>query len=70
MKQGEEIFYSFGNSSFNYKLKSDVKNFDPILMANAMIDLIISHGYDSLVKEHMQIFMFACGGKSSESTIT
>ena len=24
MKPGEEIFYSFGNGSFNYKLKSDL----------------------------------------------
>jgi hypothetical protein len=53
IKTGEEIFYSFGNGSFNYKLKSDIENFDPLLMANAMIDLIITHGYDSLLKEHM-----------------
>jgi hypothetical protein len=38
IKEGEEIFYSFGNGSFNYKLKSDLKNFDNMLMANALID--------------------------------
>ena len=37
-------------------------------MANAMIDLIISHGYDSLLKEHMQIFMLCCG-KNVDKTL-
>lgn len=68
IKTGEEIFYSFGNGSFNYKLKSDIENFDPLLMSNAMIDLIISHGYDSLMKEHMQIFAFCCN-KNPEKTL-
>ena len=68
IKAGEEIFYSFGNGSFNYKLKSDIQNFDPLLMANAMIDLIITHGYDSLLKEHMQIFMLCCG-KNTDQTL-
>jgi hypothetical protein len=51
IKEGEEIFYGFGNGSFNYKLKSDLKNFDNMLMANSLIDLIIQYGYDSLSKE-------------------
>jgi hypothetical protein len=42
MKPGEEIFYNFGNGSFNYKLIADSKNFDNLLMTNAMIDLVIS----------------------------
>jgi len=33
MQPGEEIIYSFGNDSFNYKLKSDIRNFDCLLMA-------------------------------------
>lgn len=41
IKTGEEIFYSFGNGSFNYKLKSDINNFDNLLLSNALIDLII-----------------------------
>ena len=68
MKPGEEIFYSFGNGSFNYKLKSDFKNFDLYQMANSLIDIITGMGFDSLLKEHMQIFMLTCG-KDPENTI-
>lgn len=68
IQTGEEIFYSFGNGSFNYKLKSDISNFDEYLMANALIDLLIQKGYDSLSKEHMQIFTICCG-KDPDSTI-
>lgn len=53
MNQGEEIFYSFGNGSFNYKLKSDIANFDELQMFNSLIDLLIARGHDSLSKEHM-----------------
>ena len=68
-KSGEEIFYSFGNASFNYKLKADISNFDSLLMANAMIDLVYSHGYDALSKEHMQIFTLCCGKDGAEETL-
>ena len=37
---GEEIFYSFGNGSFNYKLRSDPANFDTLLLSNALIDIV------------------------------
>lgn len=37
---GEEIFYSFGNGSFNYKLRSDPSNFDTLLLSNALIDIV------------------------------
>ena len=53
INQGEEIFYSFGNGSFNYKLKSNIENFDELYMFNSLIDLLISRGHDSLTKEHM-----------------
>lgn len=68
MNQGEEIFYSFGNGSFNYKLKSDIANFDELQMFTSLIDLLISRGHDSLTKEHMQIFMLCCG-KDPDNTI-
>jgi len=60
-KSGEAIYYSFGNGSFNYKLKSDINNFDKLLMSNALIDLIIQYQYDALSRHHMQIFMLCCG---------
>ena len=37
-------------------------------MANALIDLLNQKGYDSLSKEHMQIFYLACG-KDPDNTI-
>lgn len=61
IKPGEEIFYSIGDGSFNYKLQSDLSHFDEYQMASALIDIIVNQGYDSLLKEHMQIFMLACG---------
>ena len=67
-KPGEEIFYSFGNGSFNYKLMSDIKHFDKLHMANALIDLIIGMEFDSLMKEHMEIFML-CTGEDPDNTI-
>ena len=39
---GEDIYFSLGNLSFNYKLKSDLSNFDKILLSNALIDVVIS----------------------------
>lgn len=41
IRTGEEIYFSLGTVSFNYKLKSDLKNFDTILLANALMDVII-----------------------------
>jgi hypothetical protein len=40
---GEDIYFSLGNLSFNYKLKSDLNNFDKILLSNSLIDVVI-HG--------------------------
>lgn len=66
--ENEEIYYSFGNGSFSYKLKSDINNFDRLLMANALIDMIVSQNFDSLLKEHMEIFML-CAGRDPHGTI-
>lgn len=41
IRAGEDIYFSLGNSSFNYKLKSDLSNFDKILLANTLVDLVI-----------------------------
>ena len=58
-----------GSVSFNYKLKSDLSNFDMILLANSLIDTIIGNEYESLEREHMQVFNICCGNKTElEST--
>ena len=62
---GEDIYFSLGNSSFNYKLKSDLGNFDKILLANTLIDHVIQNQLESLEREHMEIFL-VCAGDSSE----
>ena len=64
IRTGEEIYFSLGSVSFNYKLKSDLSNFDMILLANSLIDSIITNEYESLEREHMQIFNICCGNKS------
>lgn len=48
IRTGEEIYFSLGLVSFNYKLKSDLSDIDPILMCNSVIDYVISNGYESL----------------------
>ena len=53
VRTGEEILYWLGTVSFGYKLKSDRKNFDLILLANSLIDSIIANEYESLESEHM-----------------
>lgn len=63
IRTGEEIFFSLGSISFNYKLKSDLSNFDMILLANSLIDTIISNEYESLERDHMQIFNICCGNR-------
>ena len=55
-KTPEEIFYSFGNNSFNYRLRSDNSNYDYMHMTNSLIDLIQARELESLKAEHMQIF--------------
>jgi len=63
IRTGEEIYFSLGSVSFNYKLKSDLTNFDLILLANSLIDTIINNEYESLEREHMQVFNICCGNK-------
>lgn len=62
---GEDIYFSLGNLSFNYKLKSDLSNFDKILLSNALIDVVISGQFESLEQDHMQI-LYVCCGDSTE----
>lgn len=64
IRTGEEIYFSLGTVSFNYKLKSDLANFDFILLANSLIELVINQKFESLEKEHMQIISVACGNKN------
>jgi len=71
IRTGEEIYFSLGSVSFNYKLKSDLKNFDMILLANSLIDSIIANEFESLEREHMQLFNICCGNKQElESAAT
>eukprot|EP00347_Sterkiella_histriomuscorum_P008400 403345240 len=65
IRSGEDIYFSLGNSSFNYKLKSDIGNFDKIVLANALIDIVIQQQQETLSVDHMQI-LYMCTGDSSE----
>lgn len=65
IKSGEEIYFSLGLVSFNYKLRSDLQDIDPVLMCNSVIDFIISNGYESLEQEHMQLIN-VCAGPSAQ----
>ncbi len=61
---GEDLYFSLGNSSLKYKLKSDLANFDKIILANTLIDIIIQNQYESFEREHMDILMICCGDSS------
>ena len=65
IRTGEEIYFSLGTVSFNYKLKSDLENFDEILLANSLIDVIISQDKESLDPEHMQILLVCCQNREN-----
>lgn len=65
IRSGEEIYFSLGLVSFNYKLRSDLADIDPILMCNSVIDYVISNGYESLEQEHMQLIT-VCAGANAE----
>jgi hypothetical protein len=41
-------------------LKSDLNNFDKILLSNALIDVVISRGYEMLETDHMQVLYVCC----------
>jgi len=43
IRSGEEIYFSLGLVSFNYKLRSDLNDIDPVLMCNSVIDYVISN---------------------------
>jgi hypothetical protein len=58
---GEDIYFSLGNISFNYKLRSDLSNFDKLILANTLIDMVVSNALESLEVEHMQVFSVCCG---------
>ena len=51
--------------SFNYKLRSDLHDIDPILLCNSLIDYVIANEFDSLEKDHMQLIT-VCAGASAE----
>ena len=42
IRAGEEIYFSLGLVSFNYKLRSDITNIDCILLCNSIIDFVIN----------------------------
>jgi len=42
IRAGEEIYFSLGLVSFNYKLRSDITNIDCILLCNSLIDFVIN----------------------------
>ena len=64
IRSGEEIYFSLGLVSFNYKLKSDLRDIDPVLMCNSVIDFVISNGYESLEQDHMQLIQICAGTKT------
>jgi hypothetical protein len=41
IRAGEEIFFSLGLVSFNYKLRADLSDIDPVLLCNSLIDYVI-----------------------------
>jgi hypothetical protein len=51
--------------SFNYKLRSDIRDIDPILLCNSLIDYVIANEFDSLEKDHMQLISL-CAGSNVE----
>lgn len=50
---GEELIDSLGPTSFAYALTCDINNFDRILLANALADLVIQQERETLELRHI-----------------
>lgn len=57
----DDLYFSMGNSSLKYKLSSDLGNFDKIILAHTLMDIVIQNQYETLEKEHMDILFICCG---------
>lgn len=56
--KNEEIFFSLGNNSDNYKVKSNPEYFDRLSMARALADYIIENELESLERIHVDLILF------------
>ena len=46
--KNEEIYFSLGNNSFNYVVKSNPKIFDKIALASSLTDIVLSSQLENL----------------------
>jgi hypothetical protein len=42
-------------------LSSDLSNFDKVILAKSLIDIVIQNQFESFEKEHVDILMVCCG---------
>lgn len=56
--RNEEIYFSLGNNSFNYVVKSNPKLFDKITLAASLADLILNSQLENLDLQHIEIIQF------------
>lgn len=56
--RNEEIYFSLGNNSFNYVVKSNPRLFDKITLAATLADMISNQGLENLDLQHVEILQF------------
>ncbi len=56
--QDEEIYFSLGNYSFNYVVKSNPEYFDKISLGAALADHVLSAQLENLEEQHFEILHF------------
>jgi len=56
--KNEEIYFSLGSSSENYKVKSNPEFFDKISIARALADYLIENDFESLEEIHIDLLVY------------
>ena len=51
----EEIYFSLGNYSFNYVVKSNPQYFDKISLGAALADHVLTAQLENLEKQHIDV---------------
>jgi hypothetical protein len=53
--RNEEIYFSLGNNSFNYVVRSNPKLFDKITLAASLSDIVLHSQLENLDSQHIEI---------------
>ena len=56
--KNEEIYFSLGNNSFNYVVKSQPELLDKVSLASALADNVLASQLENLERAHIELLTF------------